>query len=426
MESHIQLKRKKRIALACLGVAAALFLCMAFLPQSFWWVRLLKAGAEAALVGGMADWFAVVALFRHPLGLPIPHTAIVPRSKDRIADSLSTFVKEKFLAPDLLVALIKKSNPVWLGAKWLAKPENAKRVAEYAGSLMRYGLEKLGEERIQAFIKDTVQVAVGKIDLSQSIGAILDMLTKGGRHQELLDVVLTHVQKQIGEPAIREEIVSRVARWYRSEYPTLETFVPDSAVKRVGEKAASAMEAGLKDFLQEVADNPTHELRSKVDDAFEKLIAHLRGDEDFIRMGEEIKYAFLNNPVFHEYIMGLWGQLRAWLMNDLNSSQPSVLENLSGIGLWIGQRLMQDAELRDFINSEMQKGAVRFAPRFADFLTGHIRKTTRMWDARQLSDQVELSIGADLQFIRINGTGVGFIIGILIFLVTTTIQNLIF
>ncbi len=426
MDSAIQLKRKKRIALACLGGAVVLFLCMAFLPQTLWWVRLLKAGAEAAMVGGLADWFAVVALFRRPLGLPIPHTAIVPQSKDRIADSLSTFVKDKFLAPALLADLIQRADPVRLGADWLTKPANAQRIAQYAASLMRHGLGLLGEERIQSFIKDAAHVAMGKINLSQSIGAILDMLTKGGRHQELLDVVLAHIKKEIGDPAIRDEIASRVAHWFKDEYPTLETFVPDSAVEWVGEKAASAMQAGLRDFLQEVADSPSHELRMKVDAALAKLIAHLREDVDFVRKGEEIKEAFLSNPVFHDYLMGLWGELRDWLADDLNSLQSKVRENLSGIGLWIGQRLLQDAELRDSLSQHMQSFAVQFAPDFADFLTGHIRETIRKWDAEQLSDQIELGIGADLQFIRMSGTGVGFVIGILIFLASTLIQNVSF
>lgn len=422
MDGDQQLKKNKRIALACLVAAAALFFWMAFLPPSFW-VQMLKSGAEAAMVGGLADWFAVVALFRHPLGLPIPHTAIVPRSKDRIADSLSAFVKEKFLAPELLAGLIQRADLVRRGAKWLTKPANTQRVARYAGSLMSHGLALLGEERIRAFIKDAAAAAVGKIDLSRSLGAMFDLLTKDGRHQEMLDIVLDHVKELIAKPDIRDEIVSRFARWFKGEYPKIDVATPNSTVEWAGKKAASAIQAGLQGFVQEVADSPTHELRRKVDDALAKLIMHLREDKDFIRKGEEIKSAFLKNPAFHDYVTGLWGELRDWLMSDLNASQSQVRDSFSGIGLWIGERLMQDDELRTSLDHHLQSIAIERAPDFAQSLTGHIRATVKNWDAKQLSDQIEKGIGADLQFIRMSGTGVGFVIGIFIFLTSFAIRH---
>ena len=425
MDRAQTLARKKRHALILLLTAVVLFLCMTFLPPTFWWVRLLKGGAEAAMVGGLADWFAVVALFRKPLGLPIPHTAIIAENKARIADSLANFVKDKFLAPAVLSDLIRRANPSLLAAEWLAKPANAQRIAGYMAGLIGHGLTLLGDQRIRAFIDDAARVAAGKVNLSPALGSIFSLLTQGGRHQELLDTVLAQVQTWVAEPDVRDEVVGRVAGWFKEKYPKLSTLVPEGAITWVGGQTADAMQTGLSDFLQELADSPTHELRGKVDEAMVKLIGLLQKDEAFIHKGEEIKDAFLNNPVFHDYITGLWDDLRDWLNHDLQSPRSRTLKNFETIGLWVGERFMQDDALRDSLDEHMQVMVGEFAPDFSDFLTRHIRETVQKWDPRELTKEVELSIGPDLQFIRMSGTVVGFLIGLMIFGVSELIRALV-
>lgn len=378
-------------------------------------MRLLKAGAEAAMVGGLADWFAVVALFRNPLGMRIPHTAIIPQSKDRIADNLAGFVREKFLNPQVLTELIQRSDPAQLFATWLAEPSNARRVGRHTADLVSSWLDLVDDRRIQAFINDASRTVLGKLDFSKALGSVLDMLTQGGRHQQLLDMALIHVAAKLREPELRREVAERVINWLKSEHKYAQIVLPTDWI---GDKAAEAASNGLNNFLDEVAKSPTHELREVFDRTLKALVTKLKTDEEFHRRGQEIKAYVQNNPDLAEYARSLWVTLRDWLSNDLENSSSQLQQQVEQMSVWLGQKLVQDEELRSSINDHMQSLASGAAPQFADFLTHHISDTVRKWDAQDMSRQIELSIGPDLQYIRISGTAVGCIIGILLFLVS--------
>lgn len=409
-----ELKRMQSVALACVGVAAAVFVATLFLPATFW-VRLLRAGAEAAMVGGLADWFAVVALFRRPLGLPIPHTAIIPKSKNRIADNLAEFVRDKFLNPEVVTDLIRRSDPAQWLATWFSEPANARRIGQHAANLMGVLLDLVDDRRIQAFLNDAARTVIGRIDFSQALGSVLEMLTRGGSHQQLLDAVLRHAIALLKRPETQQLIAQRVVNWLKSEHRWKQLVLP---TEWLGEKAAEAARSNVIDFLDEVARMPAHELRAAFDDALEGLIARLKTDEAFVRKGEEIKDFVLRNPELADYAQNVWAALRDWLSNDLASSSPQLQQQVERVGLWFGRRLSEDRELRRSINDHAESFAAAAAPRFADFLTTHISHTVRNWDATDMSRQIELSIGPDLQYIRISGTAVGCCIGILLFLVS--------
>lgn len=408
------LRRKQRLALGFLALAAVVFIVTLFLPPTLV-VRLFKAGAEAAMVGGLADWFAVVALFRHPLGLRIPHTAIIPQSKDRIAENLADFVREKFLNPQVLTELIQRSDPAQRFATWLAQPANARRVGRHTADLMSGWLDLVDDRRIQAFIGDAARTVLGKLDFSQALGSVLEMLTQGGRHQKLLDTALGYMAEKLQEPELRRKVAQRVVDWLKSEHKWKQMVLPTDWI---GDQAAEAASAGLNSFLDEVANSPSHELREAFDRALKTLVARLKTDEEFRRKGEEIKAYVQNNPELTEYARSLWAALRDWLSNDLEASSSQLQQQVERMGLWLGQKLGEDEELRASINDHMQSLARSAAPQFADFLTHHISDTVRKWDAQDMSHQIELSIGPDLQYIRISGTAVGFVIGVLLFLVS--------
>ena len=416
LDKEAELRRKQYLALGCLAVAMVVFIVTIFMPPTFF-VRLIKAGAEAAMVGGLADWFAVVALFRHPLGLRIPHTAIIPQSKDRIADNLADFVREKFLNPQVLTELIQRSDPAQRFATWLAEPSNARRVGRHTADLVSGWLDVVDDRRIQAFIGDAARTVLGKLDFSQALGSVLEMMTQGGRHQQLLDAALSYLAEKLREPELRNEIAARVVKWLKDEHSVKEKFLPTNLIS---ETAAEAVSAGLNSFLDEVANSPAHELRSTFDRALETLVLKLKTDEEFRRKGEEIKAYVQNNPELTEYARSLWSALRDWLSNDLESSSSELQQQVERMGLWLGQKLGEDDELRTSINDHMQSLASGAAPQFAEFLTRHISDTVRKWDAQDMSRQIELSIGPDLQYIRISGTAVGCVIGVLLFLVSHT------
>jgi len=413
-DKEAELRRMQYLALGCLALAMVVFIATLFMPSTFA-TRLIKAGAEAAMVGGLADWFAVVALFRHPLGLRIPHTAIIPQSKNRIATNLADFVREKFLNPQVLTELIQRSDPAQRFASWLSTPSNARRVGRHAANLMGNWLDLVDDKRIQAFISDATKAVVGKLDFSQALGSVLEMLTKGGRHQQLLDAALGFVAEKLRDPALREKIAQRVVNWLKSEHKWKQMLLP---TEWIGDQAAEAASSGLNRFLDEVANSPTHELRETFDLALKKLVRNLKTNEEFRRKGEEIKEYIQSNPELANYTRSLWQALRDWLSNDLESSSSQLQQQIERMGLWLGQKLAEDQELRTSINEHMQALASGAAPQFAEFLTGHISDTVRKWDAQDMSRQIELSIGPDLQYIRISGTAVGCVIGILLFLVS--------
>lgn len=417
MDSETTLKRMQNKALACLGLAAVVFIGTLFLEPSFS-IRLVKAGAEAAMVGGLADWFAVVALFRRPLGVPIPHTAIVPQSKDRIADKLAEFVKEKFLNPEMLTDLIRRSDPSQRFADWLSQPKNSGKIGRHAANLISNLLDAVDDHAIKGFIHDAMRTALGKIDFSRALGSVLEMLTKGGRHQQLLDSAIEYMATMLKNPQIRAKISERVVTWIKEEHKLKQLVMP---TEWIGEKAAEAASTSLNQFLEEISKNPRHELREKFDDILKNLVIKLKTDPEFIAKGNEIKAYITNNEEIISYANSLWTELRTWLSSDLEhqSGTPSqIQQKIKTMGLWFGQKLAQDEELRDSINGHMENFATSAAPQFADFLTGHISGTVRKWDAQDMSRQIELSIGPDLQYIRISGTVVGGCIGVLLFLVS--------
>lgn len=414
LSPEAELSRMQRRALGCLLLATVFFVATLFLPPTFL-VRLIKAGAEAAMVGGLADWFAVVALFRRPLGLPIPHTAIIPNSKDRIADNLADFVQEKFLDPASLVALIERTDPAQRVAAWLKEPVNARRVGRHAVDVFSKSLDLVDDRRIQAFISDATRTVVGKVDFSHALGSALSLLTQGGRHQQLLDAALDHLAGELRKSDVRKNIADRVVTWIKTEHKWKQMVLP---TEWVGDKAAEGVSAWLDKLLEEIANSPNHELRKHFDKSLQTLITKLQTDDAFRRKGEELKDYFQNNPAIAEYLRSLWTSVRDWLSQDLEGSSSQIQHQVQNMGLWLGHKLAEDAELRTSINEHIQNGVSTGAPKFAEFLTRHISDTVRKWNPREMSRQIELSIGPDLQYIRISGTVVGCCIGVALFLIS--------
>jgi len=400
------------LAAGLLVIAFVLFIASELMPETYA-VRMLRAGAEAALVGGLADWFAVVALFRKPMGLPIPHTAIIPKNKNRIADNLGDFVQEKFLSPDALGKLIAESGPADSFAEWIGTPQNARRIGRYAANAVDAWLDFVDEKQIQGLFRDAYASLVSKLDLSQSAASILETLTSGGRHQELLDAALGLVKMKLDDDALRKAIAERVADWLRQEHKWKEKMLP---TEWISDQAALAAANGIARFLAEVSASPSHELRASFDSALKALIVKLRTDEAFQRKGEALKEFLLTSPEAQTYVNSLWRSLRNWLSQDLESTSPTMSAQVEKMGLWIGRKLKEDDTLVASINEHIVKYASVAAPHFAAFLTKHIRQTIYRWNEVEMSHQIELSIGPDLQYIRLSGTAVGALIGTLLFI----------
>ncbi|MDF7659706.1 DUF445 domain-containing protein [Erwiniaceae bacterium L1_54_6] len=415
MDKHQQLKRSKRLALSLLLIAAAIFVITLFLPPNFW-VSGVKAIAEAAMVGALADWFAVVALFRR---VPVPfisrHTAIIPRNKDRIGENLGRFVQEKFLDTDSLLALIRRHDPSHMLAQWLNAPGNADRIGRHLLQVMRGFLDLTDDARIQQFLRRAVHRALDKVDLTQSSALLLESLTKNNRHQELLDAAVQQLLRLLHKPGTREFIATQIVRWLKREHPIKAKMLP---TEWLGEHSADLVANAVDSILDEVALDQGHEFRLGFNRAVERLIVKLKNDPEMVERADVLKSWLKEDESLNRYIGELWQDLRGWLKEDLSSDNSRVQERVRLAALWLGETLAADQALRTSMNQHLEDAARSVAPEFAQFLTRHISDTVKSWDAREMSQQIELNIGRDLQFIRINGTLVGGSIGLGLYLLS--------
>jgi len=415
MDKEQELRRSKRNALGLLLIAAALFVITLFLPPNFW-VSGLKAISEAAMVGAMADWFAVVALFRR---VPVPfvsaHTAIIPRNKDKIADNLAVFVQEKFLAPATLINLIRQHDPAQMLTDWLNAPDNAQRFAKYAVKLIRGFLDVTDDQRIAQLIRRAIYRVIDKIDLSASIATLLESLTKNGRHQELLDQAMDQLEILLAKDSTRTFISAQIVGWMKREHPMTARLLPTGWLGRNG---ADMVSNAVNSVLDDMGNDKTHAFRKGFDRSVQSFIWKLQNDPATAQKAEEIKQYLKDDEKLNAYVLQLWGDMRNWLKEDLESEDSRVLAKVTESGQWLGNALAQDEKLRSSLNLQMETIAGKVAPDFAAFLTRHISDTVKGWDPRDMSRQIELNIGKDLQFIRINGTLVGAFIGLALYLLS--------
>lgn len=415
MNKIAELKRAKRLALSLLLIAAATFVITLFLPPNFW-VLGIKAIAEAAMVGALADWFAVVALFRR---VPIPfisqHTAIIPRNKDRIGENLGQFVQEKFLDTQSLVALIRRHEPALLIGNWFSQPENAQRIGQHLLQIMSGFLELTDDSRIQRLIKRAVHKAIDKVDLSGTSALMLESMTKNNRHQVLLDTLIAQLIALLQRDSSRAFIARQVVHWLETEHPLKAKILP---TEWLGEHSAELVSDAVNSLLDDISHDRTHQIRHAFDRATFKLIDKLKHDPEMAVRAESLKSYLKEDEAFNRYLGELWADLRQWVKTDINADDSRVKQRIASAGQWFGETLVADSALRASLNGHLEQAAHKVAPEFATFLTRHISDTVKSWDARDMSQQIELNIGKDLQFIRVNGTLVGGSIGLVLYLLS--------
>jgi uncharacterized membrane-anchored protein YjiN (DUF445 family) len=415
MTKERELRQAKNLALMFFAGAAALFVLSLLLPPT-WWTGLLRAFSEAAMVGALADWFAVVALFRRvPIPLVSRHTEIIPANKDKIADNLAVFVRDKFLDTDSIVGLIQKHDPAQKVADWLAMPANTERMGGYLVRIGGWMLDFTEDAAVQNFIGKAVHTMVGQVDLSRSAGTVLESLTREGRHQRLLDEAITQLAALLRNEETQGYIAQGIVDWLREEYAFIERMLPSELIGRTGADIAVKLAAGI---LNRVSEDREHPMRKRFDAFTQEFIAKLRDDPAFLEKGEEIKRYLLEDATLNTYLKSLWHDLKAWIKRDLDSPDSQLARRVAATGAWIGKTLAEDPELRRSLNENLEAAARSAAPEFAGFLTRHIADTVKNWDSREMSEQIELNIGKDLQYIRINGTVVGGLVGVLLYLVS--------
>lgn len=371
----------------------------------------VAAFAEAAMVGAIADWFAVVALFRRPLGLPIPHTAIIPSNKGRIGDKLATFICSNFLSNEQVLDKLHRFGAAERLAGWLAQPAHAQQVAHHLGSLLGHGLVALDDKPVRHFFRSTVLNRLGEVDSSRLAGELLDMLTSNGRHQRLLDGALRQVAGLLNDDTLKAEVAEVIA----SEVKYLRIVGLDAVA---GRYATEKMVAGVVRLIGEMGEDPEHPLRLRFNEFLDDFIHRLKDDPEVRRKGETIKQELLAHPQLAIYLQGLWTHMIEWIRRDIGRTDSTLRARVSQATLGLGEQLQADEAMRNWINTQLISAAPRWIERYRNDIRLYIVARVSDWNADEMTDELERNIGRDLQFIRINGTLVGGLVGLLIYTVT--------
>ena len=395
----------RHLALGLLAAAAVLYVVATVLePRHAAW-GYVAAFAEAAMVGAIADWFAVVALFRHPLGLPIPHTAIIAENKDRIGRNLADFIAQHFLATEQVLAKVREFDAAGRVAAWLSQPANAERVGDRLAGVGRWAVGALDDARVQRFVLDLARRGLREVEVTRLSGQVLEALTHERRHQELLDGVLVQLAKLLGEDSLQNTLTEAIAR----EVKALKVVGLDQVAARMATRKVVVI---IAKTIIEMADDPQHALRVRFDGMVAGFVDRLQNDPAFHQRGERLKTELLDNPALGRYVNELWAELLAWLQADLGDADSSIRRRITEAARALGQRLAADTEVRAWINSELQAAAPQLIERYRQDIRDDIVARVADWDAREMTDELERHIGRDLQFIRINGTLVGGLVGL--------------
>ena len=395
-----------------LAAAAVLFVAATWMEvrHPHWAFGLLVAMAEAAMIGGLADWFAVVALFRHPLGQRwIPHTAIIPNRKDALGRALADFICNHFLEPGEVMRKLDEFDPASRLAVALSRPENAARVGRLVVDLSPHLLALLDSERLHAFLERLTREQLRRMDVAALAGQVLEVMTHQRRHQALLDSVLRDIAGVLADPGTQETVAARIAPQLWSVLRL--TGLDEPVARRLAERVV----AGVGDLVDEMASEPDHELRLRFDHYAADFVARLRSDPALQRKVGEMRDRLLDDPALPRYVRGLWDDVLAWLRQDLLREDSEIAARAGRVAMVLGERLSADASMRDWLNGWLRATVEPMVDRYRGSIRDFIVERVGRWDTRELVDELELSVGSDLQYIRYNGTAIGALIGGLLF-----------
>ena len=401
------LRRNRLIATALLGAMAAVFLATTLVTQPGFWLLLVRATAEAALVGGLADWFAVTALFRQPLGLPIPHTAILPKNKDRIGEGLAIFIERNFLTPEIVRAKLRSIDSARLIADWLSAPTSADAVARRLVRMLPYLIGAADDRYFRAFFREALRRHLTEIELAPLLGRGIAVLTANGFHETLLDRLLDFSGQFLEE---REEQLYAAAGAQRRRW-----WIP----KAVNRQIARAIIGGVKEVLSKVREPGTPARRNLLQ-AIERLAEELSTSPAYRSRVEQAKLRILEDAEVGAWLDSVWGDIKQALLTDLASQQSRAHQTLAAVILSLGSQLTADGAMRKRVDRTIEAMALEIVP-WRDALAQFIIEVVRQWDAASFTNRLELVVGGDLQYIRITGTLVGGFVGCLLYLLSAAL-----
>lgn len=369
----------------------------------------LRAFAEAAMVGGLADWFAVTAIFRRPLGLPIPHTAVIPRSKERIASALGDFVAINFLAPDVIATRLENQDLASALGRQLADPVTARRIAGGVMDALPGIADLLDDEVVSDFMRRQITDLSRDERLASMIGRGLRLLTEGGRHQPLLDAAIAEGWRALEEhePAIRAQVRARTSWVWR--------------LIALDERASDALISAIEDILRDVAREPDHPARQRITDMLQAFSDELQRSPELRGHIERIVADILAHPAVGNYFGDIWRSLKDAVRETAGAPRSAARAALADAITRFGAALLEDAEVQESLNRRLRAMLSEISGRHGRDVGALITETIRSWDTATVVEKLEQNVGPDLQYIRINGTVIGGLIGLAIHQITVMI-----
>jgi uncharacterized membrane-anchored protein YjiN (DUF445 family) len=410
-ERFAALRRMKRVAAGLLVAAAVVFAISFALQDSVPWLGYVRAAAEGAMVGAIADWFAVTALFRHPLGLRIPHTAIIPTRKDEIGATLGAFVENEFLSDDVVLGKLRSIGIARRLGGWLATPENADRLTAEASVAARGVMTLLGDDDVEDVIEKLARRHLVEPEWGPAIGRIGARLVEADQQRAAIDAFFEKAEEWLEEhpEAIGGMVSGRLPRWMPD---FVDRFVDDRAHREV------------LGFVRSVREDQGHPLRVAIDGYLTDLTHDLQYDPAMIGRLEQLKVDLLDSPRVREFAGEVWSSVKDTLDVALEDPESELRQGFRSAVVEVGIRLSTDDELAAKVDEWMTDAAAYVVRNYRHEIAGVITETVERWDPRETTEKIELQVGRDLQFIRINGTVVGALAGLAIYTVATGIQTL--
>jgi uncharacterized membrane-anchored protein YjiN (DUF445 family) len=401
-ERQARLDSMKRRATALLAFSAAVFVVASIYEPRYSWLGFVRATAEASLVGGLADWFAVTALFRHPLGLPIPHTAIIAKSKERIGRILGNFVQNHFLAYEVIAANLRRVRPTARAALWLNNPGNAAKVAHHVASGLAKTIALLPDKELGDLVALTARQRLSEVQLAPTLGTALTKILQGNRRQDLLNVAVKLAAQAVHDN--HEVIRDRV----RKESPW---WVPGAVDDKIYRRIIAATEK----LLSDIGTDPAHPLRTSFDEAFEQFVAELQYSPEMIAKAEALKEEWLQDQAVTDLSTKLWETTKRSLLDYINRPDGALSIPLERGITAFGAALLENDQLLGELDDVAIDLAAAVVERYRGEIGDLIAQTVSGWDPEATSRRFELAVGRDLQFVRINGTLVGGLVGLALY-----------
>ncbi|MEI9428163.1 DUF445 domain-containing protein [Mesorhizobium sp. Cs1299R1N3] len=399
------LRRTKFVATAALALCVLVFALAKSFQSSYPWLGFVAAFAEAATIGGLADWYAVVALFKRPLGLPIPHTAIIPENQDRIADNLGRFIEVNFLAPEPVREKLAEVDFSALVADWLADAERAADLSRFVVRLVPQTLAAVEQSGLRGFVTSRMLEQIEKVPLAPLAAELLSALTDDRRHQKLFDEFI----KVIGRFLNDEQALATMRDKIREELPSLFNLFRADAylLKKIVASAGS--------LLDEVRADPDHPMRAEFDRFALGFVERLRTSRQYAKRAEKMKRDFLARPEVRALAGDMWESLSLFIEQDAKAPKSLIREQLASMFVEVGRHLAGDAQIRADMNGGFVVALASFVESQKSGVSKFIADQVKRWDLAQLTRLIEMNIGRDLQYIRFNGMIIGGLAGIVLY-----------